>query len=183
MLSSDLFRAARLDGSLYAQVKVDASTTARALAVVALVALAHGVGGVIRATAFERDSPLEGLLFGVYGEVVFWAVAASMVYLVGRYVLGSTATYGQVLRPFSFAGVPGLLILVAALASLLGSGAQILVFAVLIPWRLAASFVAVRQSLELGRVKSLVALLAGVICGLIVVMVGATVATTLGILG
>ena len=150
--------------------------------IVALVALAHGVSDIIRATAFERDPPLEGFLIGVYSEVVFWAVAASVVYLVGIHVSGGTATYGQVLRPFSFAGVPWLLITVAALASLLGSGAQILVFAVLIPWQVAASFVAVRQGLELDRVKSAIALLAGVVCGLIVVMVGTTIATALEML-
>lgn len=110
-------------------------------------------------------------------------MAASVVYLVERHVLGGTATYGQVLQPFSFAGVPGLLIVVAALASLLGSGAQILVFAVLIPWRVAASFVAVRQGLELGRVKSAITLLAGVVCWLIVVMAGNTIATALEMLG
>jgi hypothetical protein len=181
MLSSDLIRAARLDSSLYAQVKTDPTATARALVVVALVTLAHSVGGAIRATSFKRDSPLEGFLIGVYGEIVFWAVSSSVVYLVGRSVLGGTATYGQVLRLLSFAGVPGLLILVAALASLLDGGAQIFVFAVLVPWRVVASFVAVRQGLGLDRVKSSIALLVGAVCGL--VMVGTTLATMLEILG
>ena len=183
MLSSDLIRAARLDSNLYAQVKADTTAISRALMVVAVVALAHGVGGAIRATAFERDSPFEGFLIGVYGEVVFWAVSASVVYLVGRSALGSRATYGQVLRPYSFAVVPGLLILAATLVSLLDSGTQILVFAVLVPWRVAASFVAVRQSLELDEVKSSIALLIGAVCGLVMVAVGTTLATVLGILG
>ncbi len=183
MLSSDLMRAARLDRDLYAQVRVDATATARAVTVVALVALAHGIGGVIRSSAFGRDPLWQGFLFGVYGEIVFWTVAASTVYLVGRHILGCAATYGQVLRPVAFAGVPGLLILVAALASLLGSGAQFLVFAVLVPWRVAASFVAVRQGLGLGRAKSAVALLAGVVCGLVAVLAGTTVATVMGIFG
>ena len=170
--SSNLIRAARLDRELYAEVKTDATATAPALAVVALVALAHGIGGIVRALAFERDPPLESFIIGVQGEIVFWAVAASVVYVVGRYVLGAAATYGQVLRPFSFASVPGLLIVVAALASLLGNGAQVLMFAVLVPWRLATSYVAVRQALELGWVKSAITLLAGAVCGLVMVGVG-----------
>ena len=177
MLFSDLIRGARLDGSLYAQGKADPTATARALA---LVALAHGAGEIVRALAFERDPPVEGFLLGVQGEIVFWAVAASAVYLVGRYALGATATYGQVPRPFGFAGVPGLLVLVAALASLLGGGAQILVFAVLAPWRLATSYVVVRQALRLGRAKSVLVLLVGVACGL--VAVGAGTATVLRVL-
>jgi len=141
-----------------------------------LVALAHGVGGIIRAAAFERDPPMESLLIGVQGELVFWVVATSAVYLLGRHVLGASATYGQVLRPFGFASVPGLLILVAALASLLGGGAQVVVFAVLVPWRLAAGYVAVRQALGLGRAKSALVLLVGVACGLVSVGAGTAMA-------
>ena len=179
MFYSELIRAARLDGGLYAQVKDDTTATVRALVVVALVALAHGAGGAIRAVAFERDPLVESFVIGAQGELVFWAVSASTVYLVGRYVLGSTATYGQVLRPFAFAGVPGFLILIAALASLVG--AQVHVFVVLVPWRLGASFVAVRQALGLGLEKSAIALLVGVVCGL--ASVGAGTATVLKALG
>ena len=176
MLFSELIRAARLDRSLYAQVKADAKATARALVVVGLVALAHGLGGIVRALAFVRDPPVESFLLGVQGEFVFWVVAASAVYLLGRHVLGASATYGQVLRPFGFAAVPGLLILVAAVASLLGDGAQVVVFAALVPWRLAAGYVAVRQALGLGRAKSALVLLVGVTCGLVSVGAGTAMA-------
>ena len=71
--------------------------------------------------AFGRDSPAEGFLIGAQGEIVFWAGSSFAIYLVGRYLLGSTATYGQVLRPLGFAAVPGLLVLVAALASRVGA--------------------------------------------------------------
>ena len=54
--------------------------------------------------AFGRDSPAEGFLIGAQGEIVFWAGSSFAIYLVGRYLLGSTATYGQVLRPLGFAG-------------------------------------------------------------------------------
>jgi hypothetical protein len=106
----------------------------------------------------------------VQGEIVFWVGSSFAIYLIGRYLLGSAATYGQVLRPVGFAAVPGLLILVAALASLVG--AQVVVFAVLVPWRLATSFVAVERALEVGRPKSAVALLLGVVCGLVLVELG-----------
>ena len=71
LLLSELIRAAILDRSLYAQVKADTRATARALGVVGLVALAHGVSGIIRAAAFEREPPMEGFLIGVQGELVF----------------------------------------------------------------------------------------------------------------
>jgi hypothetical protein len=75
-----------------------------------------------------------------------------------------------VLRPLGFAAVPGLLVLVAALASLVG--AQVAVFAVLVPWRLATSFFAVERALGVGRAKSAVALLLGTGCGVVSVGIG-----------
>ena len=170
MRSSDLVRAARLDGTLYEEAKADTTATGPALGIVALVALAHGVGGVVRAVAFGRDPPTEGFLIGVQGEIVFWLGSSFAIYLIGRYLLGSTASYGQVLRPLGFAALPGLLILVAALASLIG--AQIAVFALLVPWRLATSYVAVERALGVGRVKSAVALLLGAGCGVVLVGIG-----------
>jgi hypothetical protein len=44
-LLSRMLRAARLDGSLYGEVRADAGATGQALTVVALLAVAHGVGG------------------------------------------------------------------------------------------------------------------------------------------
>ncbi len=170
MRSSDLVRAARLDGTLYEEVKANTAATGAAFGVMALVALAHGAGGAVRAAAFGRDPPAEGFLLGAQGEIVLWVGGSFTIYLVGRYLLGSAATYGQVLRPLGFAAVPGLLILVAAGASLVG--AQLAVFALLVPWRLATSFVAVERALGVGRAKSAVALLLGVICGLVLVGLG-----------
>jgi hypothetical protein len=175
MRSSDLVRAARPDGALYEEAKADTTATGPALGVVGRVALAHGAGGVVRAVAFGRDPPTEGFLLGAQGEIVFWAGSSFAIYLVGRYLLGSTATYGQVLRPLGFAAVPGLLVLVAALALLVG--AQVAVF---VPWRLATSFVAVERALGVGRAKSAVALLLGTGCGL--VLVGTGTVTLLNVL-
>jgi len=173
-------RAVRLDGDLYAEARVDATVTTRSLAVVVLVALAHGLGGIIRSIAFERDSILKSFLIGVQGEIVFWVVAGAVIYLVGRYIFGGRGTYGQVVRPLGFATAPGLLIVVTALASLVGSGPQVLALVVLVAWRFAANFVAVRRALGLNQVKSAITLLAGTICGL--AMVGGSIATMLTVL-
>jgi hypothetical protein len=155
---------------LYEEVKANTTSSGSALGVVALVALAHGAGGFVRAVAFKRDPPAEGFLIGAQGEIVFWVGSSFVIYLIGRYLLGSTATYGQVLRPLGFAAVPGLLILLAALASLVGT--QVVMFAVLVPWRFATSFVAVERALGVGRAKSAVALLLSVVCGLVLVGLG-----------
>lgn len=163
-----ILRAARLDPGLYAEVAADRKATGQALTVVALVALAHGLGGVIRGAYFGWN-PASGFLFGVLGELSFFAVASFSIYLVARYVLGATVNYPQVLCPFGFSVLPGLLILIAALASLIGAEAP--VFAVLIAWRLAAGFVAVRQALGIGAIKGGIALLVGTFSGAVAVAI------------
>lgn len=167
-LINRMVRAARLDSGLYAEVTADRTATGQALTVVALVALAHGLGGVIRGAYFGWN-PASGSLFGVLGEISFFVVASFVIYLVARYMSGATISYSQVLRPFGFSVVPGLLILIAALASLIGAGAP--VFAVLIAWRLAAGFVAVRQASGVSVAKSALALLVGVASGMVAVAI------------
>ncbi len=149
-----MLRAACLEGSLYAEVKVNTTTTAQAVTVVALVGLAHAVGASLRAVTLWGEEAVAAFVVALMAETTFWAVASFAIYLSGRYIFGSTATYGQVLRPFGFAGGPGLLILIAALASVPGISAEVPVFAVLILWRVAAGFIAVRQTLSRSNVKS-----------------------------
>ena len=169
-LTGRVVRAARLDGSLYAEVAADSAATGQSLAVVALVALAHGLGGVIRGAYFGWN-PASGLLFGVLGEISFFAMASFVIYLVARYVFGAALGYLQVLRPFGFSSLPGLLILIAALASLLETGTQAPVFVVLVAWRLAAGFVAVRRASGMNVAKSGLALLVGVASGAVAVAI------------
>jgi hypothetical protein len=161
-LSGRIVRAARLDPALYAEVRADASAGAQAVTIVLLVALAHGLGGAIRALLLGW-SPIEGVVLGPAGELLFWIAASLAIFLIGRHIFGGAATYVEVARPFGFAAAPGLLILVAAAAS--GVGGETLLLPVLFLWRLAAGFVAVRVAFDLGLVRTAVTLLAGVVAG------------------
>lgn len=163
-LPNRMFRAAGLDGSLYAEVRADSAATAQAVTVVALVGAAHGLGTVVRAL-LAGWAPGAAVLVAVLAEVAFWAVLSFAVYFIGRHVVGATVAYGQVLRPLGFAGAPGLLILGASAASGLGADAPAL--AALALWRLAAYFVAVRHALCLGRAGSFATLVVGVAMALL----------------
>lgn len=170
-LPSRVVRAARLESSIYREVRHDRSATSQSLLLVGLVALAHGVGGIIRALAFGW-SPVEGILFGLQGELIFFFVASMVIYLLGRVGLGVTATYTEVMRPFAFSVVPGYLIVVASIVSALRPGAEAVVLPVILAWRLAAGFVAVRQTMGLGKLSSAILLLAGVFLGFVAVAGG-----------
>jgi hypothetical protein len=165
-----MLRAARLDGSLYGEVKADAGATGQAMTVVALLAVAHGVGSMIRGASFG-ENPAIGFLFGALGEFAFFAAASGAIYLFGSLVLGGKSTYAQVLRPFGFSIVPGLLILPASLVSLLAAGAQALVLGAIIAWRLAAGYIATRQAIGLDVPRSTIVLLVGVLSGMVAVVI------------
>ena len=171
-----MIRAARLDSSLYGAVREDASATGQALTVVALVVLSHGVGGIFRGMSFEeKENPVIGFLFGALGELSFFAAASGVISLFGKQVLGANATYARVLRPFGFSVVPGLLVLIASLVSLARVGAEAPVLILIGAWRLAAGYVAIRQALGLGALKSTVTLLVGVLCGMVAVVISTRV--------
>ena len=170
-LPGRLAGAARLDGAVYAELREDADATPHALWLVALLGVAHAVGGVMRGLAFGWN-PWEGALFGLAGELVFFVAASSAIYLLGRFAVGGSATYGQVVRPLAFSSVPGVLVLAAAALSLVSQPVGFAVFPVIIAWRLAAGFVAVREALGLSKVRSAIAVVAGVVWGVVAVGVG-----------
>ncbi|MDQ3779468.1 MAG: hypothetical protein M3354_02815 [Chloroflexota bacterium] len=170
-LAIRLAGAVRLDRRIYAELVVDAGATSQALWLVAILGMAHGAGNVVRGLAFGWN-PWEGALFGLTGEVIFFVVSSLAIYVLGRFALGATAIYGQVLRPLAFSSEPGFLILIAAALSLLSQRAAYVFFPVIIAWRLAAGFVAVREALGLSKARSMIVLGAGVVLGVAAVGAG-----------
>ncbi|MGD8896464.1 MAG: YIP1 family protein [Acidobacteriota bacterium] len=130
--------AARLDVRIYEEVEADATATPQAMGVVALAALAGGIG-VARAGG-------TGVLATVVGGLVGWVVWAALIWLVGAKLLPESSTksdIGELLRTLGFAASPGLL-LVLRILPLIG---WLVAFVVWI-WQLAATVVAVRQALD-----------------------------------
>jgi hypothetical protein len=111
-----VWRAMRLETSVYREVRQDEGATRQAIAVVGAVALAHGLEDVLRAVLASSefdDNPATARLFGMPAEISFW-VAASLVIMGIGSLLGARRTYPTVVRSFGFAAAPGLLIVVAA---------------------------------------------------------------------
>ena len=79
------------------------------------------------------------------------------------------------LRPLAFSTTPGFLILVATLVSLIQVGAEVVVRALILGWRLAAGFVAVRQAPGRDGRSSLIVLVVGFILGAVAVGTAARV--------
>src|ERR1700704_1767080 len=97
-ITSRMIRAARLEVPLYEEVEADITATNQALLVVALAALASGIGSAIGSVIANRPGAVAGALIGgIIMAIIGWAVWSYVVYFVGTRFFGGTATYGELL--------------------------------------------------------------------------------------
>ncbi len=140
--------AAKLDPRAYAEIKADPNAFNQAIAVVAVSALAAGVGGFG-----------VGLVGGVIRGVVSWLVWAGVIFLVGTKLLpeGQTeADFNKFLRPMGFGAAPG----IARILGIVPVLGPFLVFAASI-WMIVATVFAAKAALsytDIGR--------AAAVCGI-----------------
>ncbi|MCI5061531.1 YIP1 family protein [Algiphilus sp.] len=131
--------AAKLDVATFESVEHDQNATLQALAVVVLVAVATGLGGMAAAG-------ITGLIVGIVAAVIGWAIWAGLIWLIGTKLLPEESTeadWGQVARTTGFAQSPGLL-RIFGFIPVVGP----LVVLVASIWQLVAVVVAIRQALD-----------------------------------
>lgn len=133
--------AAMLYVPIYEEVEADTEATGQAAGVVAIAAVCAAIGGAL------QGAP--GLLVGLVSVFLGWLIWAGITYLVGTYVFGGTATWGELLRTLGFAWAPGVFYLFGFIP-LLGW----LVRAVVSLWILAAGILAIRQALDFGTTRA-----------------------------
>lgn len=164
----------KLDKATFAEIEADQSATGQAAIVVVLVAIVAGIGAAIGAVMLNRTMPgvMEGLseslgegfdmglvpqlspvgafINAVVGALLSWLVWSALTYFIGTKLFGATADMGEMLRVIGFAQAPRLLSglsFIPCLGGLLGLVGWI--------WALAASFVAIREGLDLDSGKTL----------------------------
>ena len=134
-----MIRVCRLDVHIFEEVEADTSATRQALLVVALVALATGIGSA-------GTGGLGDIAVGIVVAVAGWAIWAWTVYLIGTKILPAhetQANWGQLARTLGFAQSPGILKVFGAVPTV---GAIILL--VVSVWMFVAMVIAVRQALD-----------------------------------
>jgi len=137
--SQRMVGAAKLEVSIYKEVRADTQATGQALGVVVLASIAQGIA------AFAQGG-LRGFALGTGTALVVWFVWALVVYVVGSKILPEPLTrsdLGEVLRTTGFAASPGLL-RVLGLVPGLGFLSVVAVSA----WMFLAMILAVRQTLD-----------------------------------
>jgi hypothetical protein len=132
--------AARLDAHTYEEVERDTSATTQAAIVVALAAIAGGIGST-------GDEGGTGFIGGIISMIVFWAIFSGVAYLVGTRLTSTAATsssWQEVMRTLGFAFTP-LLISVVGFVPILGG----LLALVGLIWFLVTATLALRHALDM----------------------------------
>ena len=163
----------KLDVNTFEEVEADESATTQAAIIVALVALFAGISAFTAANFAntlldnfsqfgDSELPLGDLMaqaqispFGAFiqafiGVFIAWIVAAAVTYFVGTSVFNGVATIGEMLRVIGFAQAPRFLALLGFIPCL-----GILIILASWVWTIAATFIGIRQGLDLDNGKTL----------------------------
>jgi hypothetical protein len=148
----------QLKARTYTEIARDPGATREAALIVALVAIATGIGG-----AGDGSS---GFIGGIVASLLGWLIFSAVTYFVSMNVTGSPTTTGSVeslMRTLGYARVPGLLAIFGFIW-LLGD----LVTAVAGLWILATSIYAIRTTMNMNWLRTLAtAFIAAIISGLV----------------
>jgi hypothetical protein len=162
-----LIGALRLDASVYEEVEHDREALGQAAGVIALAAVAQGIG--------MAGSGVPGLVAGIIGGLLGWLVSASVIWLVGVRLMGCTSDFPELLRTLGFASAPQVLYVVGVIP--LGPLRPFLALAVGI-LTLVAYVIAVRQALDVGTGQAVLVCLLGVAMSIFLTLL--LVATLIG---
>ena len=134
-----IFRAAKLDVSLYEEVEADKGALGQSMGVVVLSSVAAGLASISRAG-------FGGILVGTITALIGWYVWAYITYFIGTKLLAEPQTKadpGELLRTIGFSSSPGLIRVLGIIP-----GLRWIVFLIGGIWMLVAMVIAVRQALD-----------------------------------
>ncbi len=153
----------KLDTSTWESIESDRDALTQALTVVAIAAIAGGIGGI-------RDNGIGGLIGGLVGAIIGWVVFSFVAYVVGtRLIPGmdTEATPGELLRTMGFAQAPGVL----SVFGLLGIfGTPIVLIGAI--WGIVTAIVGLKTALEMSTGRAIATgIIAGLLSGFVVALI------------
>ncbi len=173
----------KLDRQVFADVEHDESATTQAAIVVAIVAALSVVGSLlqmlytlVRGGEMRLGATLVTVIVTFVMAFVNWAIWSGVTYLVGTNLFKGEATFGEMLRVIGFAYAPRMLSVIPCIGGVIGA-----------IWSLIASYVAIKEGLDLDDTGTIVTILVGwlvtVVIGFILGLLGVGGAVGFGILG
>lgn len=138
--------ALKLDARTFEEVESDPTSMGQAVGVIALAAIASGIG-------YIWLGGLSGLLFSILRAIVGYAIWAALVWLIGTKMMPDPATkadFPETFRVVGFAAAPGLfsILMIIGIIPILGWLVAMLVGLLVLIWTIAAMVVAVRAVLD-----------------------------------
>ncbi len=134
--------AARLDPHTYEEVESDSGAMPQALLIVVVISILGGLGEY-----FAGDgSILDALVIAAFRGLLFWAIWALLIYMIGGTILRTPETHanwGQVARGTAFAQSPGVLLILSFIPNIGG-----LITFVVFFWQFIGVIIACRQTLD-----------------------------------
>ena len=141
-----ILRAARLDRTLYDDLRDDPAATLQAMAIVVLVGAAWGIAWTAVPVADANLQQSQVILWGISSAIVGWTVLSLLAYWGGHSVLGREhITYPQMLRTTGFAVAPAILLFLGILSPEIG----LIVRLVVILWIVASMMFALSQAMRI----------------------------------
>ena len=155
--------AMKLDPNAFEDVERDTTAIGQSVGVIALAAVAAGIGNVYY-------GGLTGIVSGAFMSVIGFLVWSLIIWLVGTKVMPEPATkadYPETFRVLGFSAAPGLAS-VLTIIPILGW----LLMLVIWLWQIAAMVIAVRQVLDYSTTgKAIIVVLIGFVINIIVTLV------------
>lgn len=148
-----------LDSSVYQDTR---NSLISASLIVLLVALSHGIGGIIRAR-INNWEPQESFVFAIQGEIVFWLVQSLIYFIIAKLLLHKSIKLTEVLSSIGYAIFPGILVIAASLLQLIELSVPMLI--ILAIYRLATCTVALYQLLNLKLLSAFIIVIIGSVIG------------------
>lgn len=139
----------QLDVPTFEQIEHDTTATGQAAGVVAIAAVCQAIGSSISAGVWGGGTGpnfLATLLAAFFG----WVAWSALTYWIGTSLFEAKADLGEMLRVIGFAQAPLVLAIIPCLGALVGG-----------IWALVASFVAIRQGLDLDNTKTFITIIVG----------------------
>jgi hypothetical protein len=137
----------KLDAGTFEAVEHDRSATSQAALIVLLVALLSGGGSALGAVLTD-SSALSSFFSSLVLTFVGWILVSVITYFVGTTFFKGQATIDEMLRVIGFAFAPQLLSIIPCVGWPIGA-----------IWSLIASFIAIRQGLDLDDARTLFTIL------------------------
>ena len=176
----------KLNRATFKEIEADESATTQAAIIVAIVGLLAGIGAAIGAVAanrfladflpqFEEQlgsampidvptlSPIGAFLNGLVGALLAWVIWSALTYFIGTKLFKGDSSFNEMLRLIGFAQAPRLLSVLSFIPCL--GGILSLVGWI---WSLVASYLAVKEGLDLDDGKTIMTVVISFLVAIVV---------------